>query len=578
MESKRKRRILYYKMTPINKINEIEKYIKKRFNIKYKKYQTNEIFHRHFACKFVYRKICHITTYFQDNLLFNEKEEYLTQLFNIPESFKNLIKYALIYKDYVSFYCFPIITNFYFNEIVVERREAQAEQFYDVNFKETKNKKDTSKDNGIIIYSKEKGKNDNNDSESKNEIVNKNIFNKKIRNQIDLYSPDKIECSKVNTDENSYFISSTNENNMNKIIKELNNKESHRNINFENLKENKSNSMQCSKKIQKIKNIKGTKKLEEYSRNIKKNININKYNKNNNNNFIFKYDDKNNFVKNDYFKRKSDGFIKSINYFFNKKNSDKKYFCLSKNKSTINIHQNPSLQRTLNLNKKYINSFEQKVKNEKLNESEKMSYFFKNYSKNDNNKKEKFIKTPNRSLILKLNKIIKINNNIFNINIIKTKKEKSMIENQEQNYNYKIIDSSRAQNSTFRKLKNINNINNKKKSKNRNNNNNIISRNKHNSNSSRFFSTKKLYINNKIEKENSKHKNFALNKIIPNSVIRKIIVKPKTNIIDKTLEPSKYNFNNENYSKALNFSSLNNFQTYKNGSDRIINIKKKIYN
>ena len=578
MESKRKRRILYYKMTPINKINEIEKYIKKRFNIKYKKYQTNEIFHRHFACKFVYRKICHITTYFQDNLLFNEKEEYLTQLFNIPESFKNLIKYALIYKDYVSFYCFPIITNFYFNEIVVERREAQAEQFYDVNFKETKNKKDTSKDNGIIIYSKEKGKNDNNDSESKNEIVNKNIFNKKIRNQIDLYSPDKIECSKVNTDENSYFISSTNENNMNKIIKELNNKESHRNINFENLKENKSNSMQCSKKIQKIKNIKGTKKLEEYSRNIKKNININKYNKNNNNNFIFKYDDKNNFVKNDYFKRKNNDFIKSINYFFNKKNSDKKYFCLSKNKSTINIHQNPSLQRTLNLNKKYINSFEQKVKNEKLNESEKMSYFFKNYSKNDINKKEKFMGTLNRSLILKLNKIIKINNNIFNINIIKTKKEKSMIENQEPNYNYKIIDSSRAQNSTFRKLKNINNINNKKKSKNRNNNNNIISRNKHNSNSSRFFSTKKLYINNKIEKENSKHKNFALNKIIPNSVIRKIIVKPKTNIIDKTLEPSKYNFNNENYFKALNFSSLNNFQTYKNGSDRIINIKKKIYN
>ena len=578
MESKRKRRILYYKMTPINKINEIEKYIKKRFNIKYKKYQTNEIFHRHFTCKFVYKKTCHITTYFQDNLLFNEKEEYLTQLFNIPESFKNLIKYALIYKDYVSFYCFPIITNFYFNEIVVERREAQAEQFYDVNFKEIKNKKDTSKDNGIIIYSKEKGKNDNNDSESKNEIVNKNIFNKKIRNQIDLYSPDKIECSKVNTDENSFFISSTNENNMNKIIKELNNKESHRNINFENLKENKSNSMQCSKKIQKIKNIKGTKKLEEYSRNIRENININKYNKNNNNNFIFKYDDKNNFVKNDYFKRKSDGFIKSINYFFNKKNSDKKYFCLSKNKSTINIHQNPSLQRTLNLNKKYINSFEQKVKNEKLNESEKMSYFFKNYSKNDNNKKEKFIKTPNRSLILKLNKIIKINNNIFNINIIKTKKEKSMIENQEPNYNYKIIDSSRAQNSTFRKLKNINNINNKKKSKNRNNNNNIISRNKHNSNSSRFFRTKKLYINNKIEKENSKHKNFALNKIIPNSVIRKIIVKPKTNIIDKTLEPSKYNFNNENYFKALNFSSLNNFQTYKNGSDRIINMKKKIYN
>ena len=336
--------------------------------------------------------------------------------------------------------------------------------------------------------------------------------------------------------------------------------------------------MQCSKKIQKIKNIKGTKKLEEYSRNIRENININKYNKNNNNNFIFKYDDKNNFVKNDYFKRKSDGFIKSINYFFNKKNSDKKYFCLSKNKSTINIHQNPSLQRTLNLNKKYINSFEQKVKNEKLNESEKMSYFFKNYSKNDNNKKEKFVKTPNRSLILKLNKIIKINNNIFNINIIKTKKEKSMIENQEQNYNYKIIDSSRAQNSIFRKLKNINNINNKKKSKNRNNNNNIISRNKHNSNSSRFCSTKKLFVNNKIEKENSKHKYFALNKIIPNSVIRKIIVKPKTNIIDKTLEPSKYNFNNENYFKALNFSSLNNFQTYKNGSDRIINMKKKIYN
>ena len=121
--------------------------------------------------------------------------EYLTQLFTTDDSIRNLIKYILIYKDYVSYYCFPIITNFYYNDIIARTREAHAEEFYNINFKNLKNKVEQSKDNGIIIYSKEKCKND---DESKDEKIDKTIFNENIRNQIDSYTPNKIECSNVN--------------------------------------------------------------------------------------------------------------------------------------------------------------------------------------------------------------------------------------------------------------------------------------------------------------------------------------------------------------------------------------------
>ena len=91
------------------------------------------------------------------------------------------------------------------------------------------------------------------------------------------------------------------------------------------------------------------------------------------------------------------------------------------------------------------------------------------------------------------------------------------------------------------------------------------------------MNTKKLFDINKKEKENrssiSKNKKFIFNKIHPNSVLRKFIVKPKTNIIGKTIEHSKNFFINENFIKALNLSSKTSYKTYKNRSDKTFNIK-----
>ena len=150
-----------------------------------------------------------------------------------------------------------------------------------------------------------------------------------------------------------------------------------------------------------------------------------------------------------------------------------------------------------------------------------------------------------------------------------------MIENPDDNYNNKFNESINAQSNRIIKLKDINQINEHKMNKRKNN--YIFSRNKHNSNSSRFFSTKKLFDINKIEKENmssiSKNNKFYFNKIHPNSVLRKFIVKPKANLIGKTIEHSKNFFNNENFIKALNLSSITNYKTYKNSSDKTFNIK-----
>ena len=223
MEIKITRKLFYSKIhKPILSFKDLEKEIlSKRLYSKYKKFKTNITFYRYFTGKFIYKKNCHITSFLKDYLSLNNHKEYVKKLFDLEDAYKNLWKYALSYKEYIDFYCFPFINNFFFNNLINDNIEAKAELYYDIKYKDTKQKKESSKDNGIIIYSKRKSINEN---DSKNEII-KYFFNEALRKQIESSSPDKLDCSKVHKVENSFLISSSSENAMKQLMEELNEKQ-----------------------------------------------------------------------------------------------------------------------------------------------------------------------------------------------------------------------------------------------------------------------------------------------------------------------------------------------------------------
>ena len=562
MEIKHKRRMLFNKLfRPIKPLNKIEKDImQKRFKLKYKKFQTNKTFFRYFTGKFIYKKDCHTTFYLKDYLLFNSNEEYIKMVFSLEESIKNLLRYTLIYKDYSRFYCFPMISDFFYNNIIVDLREAQAEIFYDVHFKDGKNDKNSSKDNGIIIYSKRKNTNEN---ESKNEIV-KIFFTQKIRKEIDCYSSGKIECSRVNNDENSLFIS-TNNDNIKQIINELDNKKNQKNINQINSQPKSNNIISngflnnsVPKYMNKIKKLENT--IYKNNKNCS-DIEQNNNNEKKNNS----YNEKIYMIKNEFHKNKNNDFIKTIKLNLSKTNN-KKYINLTKNKSTININHNP-LQKSAITRKGGFNSIDLEKTIEKNKKKERIVYSLKRKEKNNKYKKELVAKTPNTSLIVKLNKIVKIDNNIFNINIIKNKNDKSMLINTKKKYNIKLFNPKKERKNN----ENIINFNKIIEQKNFQSN-YLISRNKHNPKTSRNFSTKKIKDNKKKLKESSIFSLSKYKKNSQNSIFRRFLNKPETN------EFSKYIINNENFVKGLNVSSINSYNTYKNNSNRISNFNYKSIN
>ena len=568
MEMKSKRRLLYQKIfKPIRSLKAIEKEIlSKRLNYKYSKFKTNITFNRYFTSKFLNKKRCHITTFFNDYLLFNKNKEYIKSLFTLEEAYKNLSRYSLIYKEYTNFYCLPMINNLFYNNLIVDCIEAKVEIFYDINFKnkEIKQQKESSeKDNGFIIYSKKKSKNE---KESKNEIK-KSFFKESLRKQIEQIescSQEKIDCSKVNKTDTSLLFSSSNDNAVNQLIEELNQKKQREEI-INNLKQNNPSKILNNPKIAFDNNMKKIKKLNQIYKNYKENKDISNINNKN------KIE-----INNNSYKEKI--FFKNKNNYDTIKH-DKNSFHLGKNKSVLNI--NNSLQKSISIinSKGMINSLNLNPKIEK--QKYKTIFSLKNKFSNNLKKREKITQTPVQSLIVKLNKIVKINNNnnIININIINNKKDKGMKTklNEKKNYNLKLYNKRDVNKSNNNFNNNILNNINENNSLNKFRTNKIYSRNKHNSKSSRFLKNRKIYFNNKNIKDSSNCSLSKQNKLLKNinvnkPSIKRMILRPKANIFNKSNSITKSQI------KGLNISSINNYNTNRNRnySNKIINIKQRI--
>ena len=167
-------------------INRLEKII--NMNLKYKYNTSNP----NFLCSLdifntenlIYNKRSHLVELFKDYMLWNYIDEFLRRFYKTKESEERISTLYLYYKQYLSFFCKPIFTNFKYNDILLNGEEKKAKLFYN-NYYINKNKQreDNNKDNGILNIE---------DSNSINNNISRNssrekymIFNESIRKRIE---------------------------------------------------------------------------------------------------------------------------------------------------------------------------------------------------------------------------------------------------------------------------------------------------------------------------------------------------------------------------------------------------------
>ena len=127
-------------------------------------------------------KNCHLVAIFKDYLISDYIDEFLRRFYKNKESKLRIPKFSDYYKNYLTFFCKPIFSDFFANKIIQSYGEAKAEIYYKKNYG-NKNKE-----------SKHKHKH--------NKEVAKTIFNTLINESIDYVIKDTKEfISTINTQE-----------------------------------------------------------------------------------------------------------------------------------------------------------------------------------------------------------------------------------------------------------------------------------------------------------------------------------------------------------------------------------------
>ena len=143
-------------------------------------------------------KETHFIAVFKDYLINDYEEEFLRRYFDMNEAIEVLPKFYQYYKNYLTFFCKGIFTDFDLNKIMQEYGESQAEFYYNRNYGHNKepNKKKDKKENLDNYENSEKVNNnkdnDNNNPNNKSKLaLIKTIFTQSIE-----YSIERIKNSK----------------------------------------------------------------------------------------------------------------------------------------------------------------------------------------------------------------------------------------------------------------------------------------------------------------------------------------------------------------------------------------------
>ena len=98
----------------------------------------------------VYNKQSHLNIYFKEQKVFFDKEEYLRRYYNQKESNLRILKLNEYYKNYQSFFCKAVFSDFFFGNLLKNYEDKKAELFYKNNYEDSSlNKEANGKSNNI---------------------------------------------------------------------------------------------------------------------------------------------------------------------------------------------------------------------------------------------------------------------------------------------------------------------------------------------------------------------------------------------------------------------------------------------
>ena len=207
----------------------------------------------------IFNKNSHLVTVFKDYMILDYIEELLKRYYLKKESFERLPKFAVFYKNYLKFFCLPLIKESFSNNLIHNRFEKKAEFFYNENYKNKKNNNNSSEQDIGLCEDSESSTPSENKNNSNNRI-DKTLFSKTIRKKIEKYSPINTSMtlpengSNLKKDDSGLLITYSNENSLHNLVKELDiNKLLNKN---KNNKKTKTQSLEHKKVSKKIKNNK----------------------------------------------------------------------------------------------------------------------------------------------------------------------------------------------------------------------------------------------------------------------------------------------------------------------------------
>ena len=124
----------------------------------------------------------HYLSKYNDYLIYDYIIEFFRKKYQLKDSLDKLSKLAKYYKSYLSFFCRPFCTNFYYNRLLDNYFDNKAENFYKETFGKTSKdfKKKKSMINNIIIFDEKAKKTIENPTQS---TLNLNTLNSELNTQ-----------------------------------------------------------------------------------------------------------------------------------------------------------------------------------------------------------------------------------------------------------------------------------------------------------------------------------------------------------------------------------------------------------
>ena len=569
----------------------LEKKIFAKFNKKYKiKYSPKRMYNDLIMNTLLFNKNTHLVSVFKDYMIYDYVDEFFKRFYSHFETAERIPKFAVFYKNYLTFFCQPCFANLKFNNLIQKNRERKAELFYNRNFRD-KNK-ESCEDEGIIEDSDE----ENEDFEVGKSKIEQTIFNETVKNKIERYSPINTSMAlpdsetKLRDDQSGLLITIENEESLRNILKNLIEKKK-----VKKLKDKFEEEMSTIKKRKAPINDNDSKNNQFFNQNafnISQNFrnnskkhtnehnssNINNNNNNNNNSNInkskdTKYNSKNDSIINK--KNKTNKIIITHTQSNINPNCNKKIIYLTKNnviseKNILTSPNNVYSKKKVNNNNEnkdkniYIKKIENvNLKKTRCNSNRNLNINEKASSKNANNIIINKIKNSSNKNIVHIIKQMK------NFNTNKRPPNITIQDDNCKNYN-NILTSTNINKNLSEKIIKINSRKFIKQNKSLNNLNNkniahgniIFLKNNHEKKKTNNINYKILYNNNKINCYSGLYQRTTISQ-------ERVKAKLSDELNDILDYPIKIQFqiNNRSYSplnKNRKKSTLNNNSNYSN--------------